>query len=160
MTCARLLYKRQVFAANRNDKFSLMDQKVIVLDTGANPTSCSQGYLDKHGILYQVKEEHRPPRKIRTAKGIVKADLTVTIPFCFEHQIYSIDVLVLSTPALVPILFGSNSFRKAKATINYKGIMEMTAFKSSIVWDFSNNSGLYYIRLHQKHITERGGHEI
>ena len=136
--------------ANRNEKFSVMDQCVIILDTGAYPSSCSQLYLDRHGVLYIIIAVHNPPKKIRTAKGIVKAYKTVRLPFAFGHSVFHLDVLVLDTPALVPILYGSNSFKKAKATLNYKGTMEMKANGKTIIWSYSPNSGLYYINLHQK----------
>jgi hypothetical protein len=80
---------------------------------------------------------------------MVKAYRTVKIPFAFEHDVFYLLVLVLDSPAIVPILYGSNSFRKAKATLSYKGVMEMKALKKTLYWSFSQNSSLWYIHLLQ-----------
>jgi hypothetical protein len=96
MPCTPILdHAGHALASNRNEKFSVMDMKVIVLDTGAYPTTCSQGFLDKHGIAYTVVAEYNPPRKVRTAKGNLKAYKYVHVPNAYEHSLYDIEVLVL-----------------------------------------------------------------
>jgi hypothetical protein len=137
-------------AARDEKKMNIMDLKLMLLDTGANPTSASSAYFAKHGIVFAVKELHDPPRRIRTANGIVKASKTVTVPFNYNGTKFTIDVLMLDTARIVPILFGANSLRTCKATFDFaSGIMMMKAFKQELHWKFSKQAGLWYMDLYQ-----------
>ena len=130
-------------------KIDLCEQKILILDPGASPTSVSQGFLDKHKIYYKTVQAHDPPKKIRTAKGTIQGTHTARINFFYERELYSIDALVLATDKVTPILFGSNSLKKIKAKFDFQsGVMTING-NLTINWEFSKTSGLWFFNLLQ-----------
>ena len=131
----------------------LLDSEVVILDPAASPSSCSEGWLTLHQIKYTKTEAYDPPRRVRTANGIVKAYYSVRVPFYINGQKLQINVIVLDTTRIVPLLFGSNTLLKASAQMDFStGIMLIPKYRSlkQIKWKRHSTAHLWYIPLTQK----------
>ena len=135
--------------ARKSCQFALLDQKVAIFDPAASPTSASRGYLELHNIKYDVIERHQPPKRIRTASGIVPATFTARIKFLNNRVTYSIDVLIMDTDRVTPILFGSNALRKAGATFDFMNNIMTLKSGTQLFWDYSKTSGLWFLKITQ-----------
>ena len=141
---------RKADMPRESKKSNLLDQKVIVIDSASSRSVTSEPWLVKNNIDFKKGEIHNPPQRVRTAAGIVNAHFDATITFTYNKVEYTITVLVLDTKKCIPILFGSTSLIKAKAKFDFStGVMELTAMKTFINFEFSRSAGLWYVRLHQ-----------
>ena len=133
----------------------LMHQKVMIADSGANPSICSEGWIKKHKVYFRRKTSLTHDRLVRTAHGSWSSTYEVEIPTIYEGKLMVITVLVMKKDSICPLLMGNPSFIKGGAIWDLKtGEMELRDINVKLKWKLSPTAKLYYLPLVQPPVKE------
>ena len=134
---------------------SIMDGANAVLDSAASPVVTSDTFLTKNNIIYHKTVDYDPPRKVRTANGLVNANFEAIVPMRLtdeEGKPHDINVatMVMRTDKVVPLLYGMSALRNSKSTFDFSsGVMHIGKLNCNVQWKLSNRTNIWYLPLKQ-----------